>query len=170
MVSHTASLPAPGLMRSRGCYLRRRRDIAVLEPFNISVLLCFARRNVTQVRHEYLQTRIRCDTSVAAGQLLLVVREVQIKPGIFRDVDHDQVHVIHGQLAEVKGAAFQAQEVAPLFDAIYGFLAVAKDLFEVGILDPYFGEVSLDVRRGPQAMRIEEEIIAPDLRTLCAAF
>ncbi len=95
----------------------RGRKIAVLEPLCADALRGVLRRKFVQIGHEDFQSGLRGHTGVAVDQLRLVVHQVEIEPGVFRCIDHDEIDMVHGQLAEVQRAALQGQKVVPLFGA-----------------------------------------------------
>src|SRR6185437_14474268 len=71
--------------------------------------------------------------------------------------------MVHGELAEVDGAAAQTKKVVPLFQVGFVVAGVAVDHFNIRRDDPHGGKLTADVRRGQQLLRVEEDVVVHDL-------
>src|SRR3954449_3217340 len=72
---------------------------------------------------------------------------------------------MHGEFAEVDGAATEAEEVTPLLNTLDIFLRVAIHLFQIRIHDVNLSELASDMRRRQQGLGVKENIVAGDLNS-----
>jgi hypothetical protein len=143
--------------------VKRQRAVAVFEPFERDALASFFWSLLIEVRHEDLEASLCGHASVAVDELSLVVDEVKVKPRVLRGIDHREIDVVHGELAEVERSPAQAKKIVPLCKASLVVARVAVDNFDVWWADTYGGKLTVDMRRGKQFLGVEDEVVLYDL-------
>ena len=135
--------PPTGLF---GRYVRRRRDIAILHPLDADSLNGFFRLELVQIRHEDLHTSLGRHTGISVDQLVLVMKQIEVEPRIIRNIDHDEIDVMHSEPPEVEGAATEPQKIPPLLYMDHS-LSISVDFFEIRIDDADAGELTTNMGR-----------------------
>ena len=103
----------------------------MLQPLHVYVLADLYLRQSVQIGHEDLQAGLRSHAGVTVHQLVLIVIEIEIEPGVIRQVHHDQVHVMHGEFSKIDGAVVEPQKISPFFHTGHRVFGISKDFFDV---------------------------------------
>src|ERR1700730_42855 len=86
--------------------------------------------------------------------------QIEIAPGIVREVHHDEVNMVHGELSKIDRAALKLQKIAPLRDPRQIFSRVPVYLFDVGVNNAHAGKLSTDMRWMQHFLRVKEDVVA----------
>src|SRR5882672_444300 len=80
-----------GVLRSARGDVGRRRHVAVLQPLHADAVIFLVGGNLIQAGHENLQAGLRGHSGIAVYELVLIVGEIQVKPGVVGAVHHHQI-------------------------------------------------------------------------------
>ena len=94
---------------------------------------------LVQIGHEDLQAGLRSHAGIAVHKLLLIVSKVEIEPRVIREINHNEIDVMHGELSEVDGAITELKKIAPLLDPCHSTLSISVNFFEIRVDNAYAG-------------------------------